>query len=410
MTQSTDSQQKKNYSSIPLVIIVHIALRNLSSKKLRSLLTLFGVIIGIGAIFFLLSFGLGLQNLVTDQVIGSTSVKSIDITSPNSKILKLDGTTVEKIKNLPNIDKAGLEFSFPGSMKKSGSELDAVVYGMNDDYQALSDFDIAAGRLIKNEDATVAIINDSARSALGFSSASDAVDQTLSMYILLNDASKTQNSIEKDFKIIGVVNSGAGSEVIVPSHLFETAGVEVYSQMKVTSDSEDHVAALREKIDSLGFQTSSPNDTIDQINQIFKLFNFALVGFGAIGMIVAVLGMFNTLTISLLERTKEIGLMIALGGRNRDMSKLFVFEATLLSVMGATAGIVFAILLSLVVNAFMNNFAHKRGVTDTFTIFSYPLWLIASLLAFMVLVGLLVAFFPAKRAQRIDPIDALRRE
>lgn len=410
MTRSTEPNAKRRYSSIPLIIIVHIALRNLSSKKLRTFLTLFGVVIGIGAIFFLLSFGLGLQNLVTKQIVGGTSVKSIDVTTPNSKILKLDSSTTDRIKHLAHVDKAGLEFSFPGSMKKSGSELDTVVYGVNTDYQELSDFEKIAGRLIKNEDAEVAVINDSARTALGFSSASDAVDKSLSMYILLNDSSEKQKNIEKEFKIVGVINSGAGSEVIVPSHVFETAGVKVYSQMKLTADNEASVSSLRQQIDGLGFQTASPSDTIDQINQIFKLFNFALVGFGAIGMIVAVLGMFNTLTISLLERTKEIGLMIALGGRNRDMSKLFIFEAALLSVIGAATGILLAILTSLAVNSFMNNFAHKRGVSETFAIFSYPLWLVASLLSFMVLVGLTVAFFPAKRAQRIDPIDALRRE
>src|SRR5206468_3453072 len=110
----------------------------------------------------------------------------------------------------------------------------------------------------------------------------------------------------------------------------------------------------RKQIESMGFLTTSPIDTIEQINQMFKFFNVLLAGFGAIGMIVAVLGMFNTLTISLLERTKEVGLMITLGGRNRDMRKLFIFEAVLLSVAGAVIGIVSAIILGQIINLVMN--------------------------------------------------------
>ncbi len=400
----------QKYSSVPLHIIVHIAWRNLSSKKLRTFLTLFGVIIGIGAIFFLLSFGIGLQNLVTKEVVGSRSVKSVDISTPNSKIIKLDTASVERIRNLPHIEKAGLQFSFPGSMKQKGSEIDAVVYGLNEDYQSLSEFAVLSGRLLKADDTDSIVINDAARSALGFADAKGAVDQSLALYVLLNNTTAKQQSIEQSFKIIGVIDTGAGSEVLVPSRIFEEVGVSIYAQMKVISDRTENIADLRGQIESLGFETSSPSDTIDQINQIFKLFNFALVGFGAIGMIVAVLGMFNTLTISLLERTREIGLMIALGGRNRDMSKLFIFEAVLLSIVGACIGIMMAVLTGFIVNSFMNNFARNRGVNNQFTLFATPAWLVLSLIGFMVFVGLLVALFPAKRAQRIDPIDALRRE
>ena len=216
--------------------------------------------------------------------------------------------------------------------------------------------------------------------------------------------------IVQEFTIVGVLASGSGTEVFVPNHIFQMAGRKVYNNVKLEADDSKSVPGLRTQIESLGFQTVSPGDTIDQINEIFKFFNFVLVGFGAIGMIVAVLGMFNTLTISLLERTKEIGLMIALGGRNRDMRKLFIFEAVLLSVIGAAIGIILAVLSGLVINFVMNSFAHRRGVTDSFTLFANPPLLILGTLGFMLLVGLAVVYFPARRAEHIDPIDALRRE
>ena len=127
-------------------------------------------------------------------------------------------------------------------------------------------------------------------------------------------------------------------------------------------------------------------------------------------MIVAVLGMFNTLTISLLERTKEIGLMVALGGRHKDMRRLFVIEAMLLSVMGSVIGIAMAIITGMVINVSMNQFARGRGVTDGFDLFATPIWLVMGLIVFMVAIGFIVVLLPARRAQKINPIDALRRE
>ena len=92
------------------------------------------------------------------------------------------------------------------------------------------------------------------------------------------------------------------------------------------------------------------------------------------------------------------------------MSKLFIFEAVLLSVAGALIGIGAAVLMGKIVNMAMNSFARRRGVHEAFELFAIPIWLILALVVFMIIVGLLVAFFPARRARKINPIDALRRE
>ena len=127
-------------------------------------------------------------------------------------------------------------------------------------------------------------------------------------------------------------------------------------------------------------------------------------------MIVAILGMFNTLTISLLERTREIGLMIALGARRKDMRMLFMLEAVILSLIGSIMGIIMAMITGSILNLVVSRLAHGRGVQDSFSLFSNPLWLVVSLIVFMVLVGLGVVILPARRAEKINPIDALRRE
>lgn len=400
----------RSYSSVRPEILFGIAWKNLYAKKLRSLLTIFGVVIGIGAIFFLLSFGLGLQKLVTDQVIGDQSIKSIDISSPNSKLIKLDDTAVNQIRDYPHVEKVGVQYSFPGSLQREGAEIDSVTYGINLAYQEMTTLNLIAGRLLNDEDFNVMLINISALKSIGIDDHSKAVGQKIALGVPLHNSGAETDNITSEFEIVGVLDSGSGSEVFIPADNFTVAGVPAYQNVKLITDDPANVPGVRKQIESNGLQTTSPVDTLDQINQIFKFFTFVLIGFGSIGMIVSILGMFNTLTISLLERTREIGLMMALGGRNSDMRKLFIFEAALISFFGALIGIILAIIGGQAVNFWMNRFATKRGVTESFQIFSTPLWAILALIAFTVFIGLLVVFIPARRAQKINPIEALRRE
>lgn len=404
------SKNKSPYKSVPFETLVHVATRNLLDKKLRSGLTILGIVIGIGAIFFLLSFGLGLRDLVTTEIVGNTSVKSIDVTSPNSRIIKIDQNNLNRIKRLPHAVRAGASFSFPGVAKLDKSEIDSVVYGVDQTYQSLLDLTPVEGRLLEEGDSKAVVVNKSALNAMGQNDAKAVIGKEFTLTIPLDSADTKVKQVSDQFKVVGVIDSGSGSEIFVQNFLFENAGVTTYSQAKLVADDNSSVSGLRAQIESLGLQTSSPIDTVAQVNEIFRFFNLILVGFGAIGMIVAILGMFNTLTISLLERTREIGLMISMGARNRDVRRLFIMEALILSLVGALSGIVLAGIGSFFINIAMNSFARHRGVTQSFDLFATPPLLILGLITFMLLVGYIVAYYPSRRAERINPIDALRRE
>lgn len=390
-------------------MLMYIAKRNLLSKRLRTGLTLAGVVIGIGAIFFLLSFGLGVQKIVTDEIIGNQSIKSIDVSSPNSQVLKLDSESLNRFSELPRVEQAGGSYLLPGIIRTSGAEIDTVVYGVDTPYQFISNLNATYGRLLLNEDNRHVVMNTSALEAVGITDIEKAIGTEIELSIPIKTSAGNKTVVD-DFILVGVISSGSGSEVFIPSHILKNEGLNSFSLLKLVVENNSDVAGVRTQIQALGFETVSPIDTIDQINQVFKYFNIILVGFGAIGMIVAVLGMFNTLTISLLERTKEIGLMMALGARSRDMKQLFVLEALLLSVSGAVIGIAGAIFHGVILNIIMNSYAKGRGVTDSFDLFSSPWWLIVGMILFMMAVGLAVVYFPARRAERINPIDALRRE
>ena len=299
-------------------------------------------------------------------------------------------------------------FSFAGSVSYNGGENDVVVYGVDVPYAELTNLSVVSGRLLSVADSDTMLINNGSLESFGLTK-DTAIGKKITVYVPANNE-LLPTEIKKEFTIVGVVEGNSGSELFIPSIIFESNGATVFSQSRILADDQQNVAGLREKIESLGLETISPSDTIDQINQIFRFINVILVSFGAIGMIVAILGMFNTLTISLLERTKEIGLMVALGGRAKDMRRLFVYEAFIMSLFGASIGIVMSIANGTILNIVMNRFAQSRGVSDSFTLFSYPWWLIIGMIVFMVIVGMLVVYFPARRAMKINPIDALRRE
>jgi putative ABC transport system permease protein len=408
------SRQKNiaNKATVKTSVIASIALSNLLHKKLRTALTVFGIAIGIGAIFFLLSFGIGIQRLVTDEVIGNQSIKTIDVTSPNSRIIKLDDIATQRISEMPNVSSIGKAYFFPGSFKISSSESDSIVYGIDTGYQNLTYLNLIEGTLLdKSDEKFPIIINVSALEAIGLAgNPNEIIGKTISVIVPLSKVSEDIGTYTQDFVVVGVIDSGSGSEIFIPSDIFKELGVPDLSQLKVGVDDVDTIQSVRGQIESLGFETSSPVDTLDEINNVFKYLNYILVGFGGIGMIVAILGMFNTLTISLLERTKEIGLMVALGARSIDMKRLFILEAMFLSLFGSIVGMFAAFLFGRILNVIMNIFASRRGVQDSFELFATPPILIIGTLAFMVLVGLLVVYLPARRAQKINPIDALRRE
>lgn len=403
---TSDGQQGHIHYSI----LLHIALKNLFAKKLRSFLTIFGVIIGVSAIFFLLSFGLGVQNLVRQEVIGDHSLKAIDVQSPSSDIVSINNEFVNQIRNFANVTGVGVQYSFPGVTGVQGGEVDSVVYGIDETYQELSNFVIKEGRLLQKDDNKAVVVNSSILEALGFQDAKAAIGSPVTITVPLEKFDAKEKEMTGTFTIVGVLAASGGNEVYLPSSVFDVAGVPAYSQAKIVVDDVSNVNTVRLQIEAKGFETNSLTDTLTEIDNIFKFFNLILVGFGSIGMIVAVLGMFNTMTISLLERTQEIGLMMALGARRRDVKRLFTLEAVIISVVGAAIGMIIASIAGQIVNTYLNVSAQSRGVKDWFQIFDTPLWAILAVLLGTVVVGLLVVFFPARRASRTNPIEALRRE
>lgn len=379
---------------------------------MRTILTVSGVIIGIGAIVFLISLGLGLQNVVSNEVVNSSDIKTIDATTADSKSLRLTPEIAAKIKALGTVEQVAHSYASGGAVSLGAAKTDSVMYATDPAYLSLSSLRLAAGSSINLENDNQVLVNVSLLKAIGITDAKEALGKKLGIHIIgisqASDDKKTPLDIE--VTVSGVVETGSGAETYMRDAVFSNAGASQYSQLKIVAKRQEDVSGIRRFVDSLGFTTASPIDTLDQVNQIFRFFTFILAGFGGIGMTIAVLGMFNTLTISLLERTREIGLMVSLGARARDIKSLFVIEALTLSFGGGLLGLIVATMVGLVINLILTQIARSRGVIDPIAIFATPWWLWIGVLLFVGIVGMIVVFYPARRAARISPIDALRRE
>lgn len=395
------------HKPIKLRMLTHMALANLKFKRFRSSLTILGVTIGIGSVFLLLSFGLGLQNLVQKQIIGTDSVKVVNVTSSNSEILKLDNKSIERFYSIANIEKIGKQNTSAGEFKLDSASSDAVIYGVDKEFLELSNLTVVAGQQLSPDEPYELVINKSLLTSLGYDKVSDALNKKITLTLKLDEGDQP---IEQAFKVVGVIDAGNGSAIYISQAAYGAAGVYEYKQVKVVARDQADVTDVRQQLETFGYQTSSPLDTLEQVNRFFRFFNVILVGFGGIGMFIAVIGMLNTLTIALLERTKEIGLMIALGARRRDMRRLFITESLLLSLIGGFIGVILSTTFGLIIDLVANYISANRGVIESFSLFATPLWLILSTVGFMCVVGYLVSYIPAKRAGRINPIDALRRE
>jgi len=388
-------------------ILVSIATKNLLAKRLRTFLTVMGIIIGIGAVVFLVSLVIGLHAVVNQQVIGSKSVSSIDVTTPNATTILLNDTNVNKINQFAHVTVVAPAYILAGKISYQGSQSDTVVYGTDNQYINLSALKFEAGQhSLKGTDD--AIVNTALLDLIGRSNPSVAINQKLTVQTTINRVDGTQKTVTSSLNIVGVVNTGSGAEVYMGSQAFTNAGAYQYGQLKVLADNRKNVPVVRQLIEGLGFTTSSPLDTLSQINTIFDIFTFVVIGFGGIGMVIAILGMFNTLTISLLERTREIGLMITMGARKADVQRLLVIEALLLSVVGCFGGIFSAWFIGQVINVFLTHFANSKGVPGAIHAFSVTPMLVLVTILLTIVVGFLVAFYPSRRAGRINPFEVLR--
>ncbi len=226
---------------------------------------------------------------------------------------------------------------------------------------------------------------------------------------LLNDATAKIESAPSEYTIVGVTPEEKTPVFYVPFIDLRSLGISNYSQIKVILKNQSELAKTRKQIEAMGYVTRSVADTVVQINSLFATVRTFLALLGFVALSVAALGMFNTLTISLLERTREVGLMKAMGMKAAEVQELFLTESMIMGFFGGLLGIVLGFLLGEILSFALSLFAWFKGV-GLIDISHLPLLFILAVSLLALLVGIITGIYPARRATKISALNALRYE
>lgn len=188
-----------------------------------------------------------------------------------------------------------------------------------------------------------------------------------------------------------------------------SANKSKYNNFQIKIKDAKMVDAAKAKLEKMNFSVVSFVNQLDEIRKVFFVMDAILGAIGIVSLFVAALGIINTMVMSILERTKEIGIMKAIGGSESDIRRIFFIEASLIGFLGGVIGLLLGWSVTLAASFIINSYVLPSGVPEA-NIFYFPLWLIFGALGFSIVISLFAGLYPAYRAARVDPVIALRHE
>ena len=258
-----------------------------------------------------------------------------------------------------------------------------------------------------------AVISSGLLSLLGISE-KDALNTTFKSSLIIGKGQIPELdgralSEEVEYKIIGVIDDEQAQYFYIPFKDAQVLGVTNFSQAKIVMDDKREMSDLRKKIEDLGFRTASTADTVAQIELLFGNLRLVLGLLGMVALGVASLGMFNTLTVSLLERTREIGGMKTIGMVAEEVRDLFLSEAMIMGLSGGIGGLILGSVVGRILSILISAFSLANG-GRFINLTHIPPFLILFIIVSSFVVGVFTGLYPALRARKISALNALRYE
>ena len=400
-----------------------LALRSIVTRKLRSWLTVIGIFIGIAPVVALIAVGQGMEKAITEQFeelgtdkivisAGGDAAGSAFAAGLASNPITYDD--LDAVQGVRGVDVAAGMISRLALVEFDDETKTTWVSGFPTDETAkvvedIQSFEILEGRDIEAGDTYSAVVGYNLYMDDFFEKPVEARDKIFIEGI--------------KFKVVGVVdkigNAQDDTQIIIPidtaKEIFDT-GDDIYGIMvKIDDGEEPSVVAERieeelrdfrdEDEGAESFQVQTFEQILEQVGVVLNIISAVLIGIAAISLLVGGVGIMNTMYTAVLERTKEIGIMKSIGGRNSDIMMIFLLESGMYGLVGGGVGVIVGALMSLIVSK-------VAGVALGIDYFQADItwWLIVGALTFSFVVGVLSGVLPAKQASKMQPVDALRYE
>jgi putative ABC transport system permease protein len=459
---------------------------NLWRTRLRSTLTVLGVVIGIGALTSMVSFGTGMQKNLTDAFTKNDLFTSMNVTPKDLNVDELmsgdlsgigemmdekpeplTDSILEAIREMEGVQLAFPDESFAGKLKFNNEEISKNMQPITAAANGFYPYnDLLAGEFYPHDSSQTVVIKWETLRDLGLIVEYPELDYTLSrqdsikgtriitpdsilgrkitlitaelnipsnpLGILMGQDFEPFEESSREYVICGIIKprdeftfDRSRSALVIPpvtarniprlsfSSVWDILGEGkeegTYSSIYVRVDEMEDLTPVREKIEAMGVGVFALADELEEIKRVFLIMDSMLGAIGTIALIIAALGIINTMLMSILERTREIGVMKAVGGSENEIKFIFFVEAACIGLVGAVFGLMLGWLVTRIANQVMNTMVlpDNQGPMD---LFYFPLWLIFGAVGFSVFVSLAAGLYPAIRAARIDPVRALRHD
>lgn len=422
--------------------LVNMALKNLFSRKLRTFLTVLGVVIGSISIILMISLGNGITASNESFIKSMGSVTEITVSGgydeKTGKTKALDITMVDKFKTIKNVTNVMGTLNLNNYQFKANRYMGyATIKGIDPRIMEDFGFEVQDGRLLQQGDKLIAIFGSNIAEQMGIQRGDryiqakdlDLKTARLSIVSMTYEQDGTAKEDALSIKYGGTLKESQNWEqaysMYMPIDEVRKLLVEQDSKLptqnrdkniKVKLDNItvkvndiDSVKAVKDEINTMGFQTFALTDYLDQMKQATQTIQMVFGGIGGVSLLVAAIGISNTMVMSIHERTKEIGVMKVIGAAIGDIQRLFLVEASMIGLFGGILGIFISYLISFIINHLGRSFMAANMGTPT-NISIIPISLAIASLAFSSLIGLVAGYFPAKRAMKLSALDAIRAD